>query len=69
MGIEFEDKTGQIRTPKEFARARTILQQRFVQQKMITDPELMIEVPTILEALRIAEVISRNHAEKKAGKT
>jgi len=64
MGIEFEDKTGQIREPKDFEEARSVFSKRLAGLKFMDDPELMVLGTTILDALKIALIVSRKHHGK-----
>ena len=62
--IDIEDVTGEMRSPQDFAEARRVVQSRIVKGGLPTDIELYMQYTTILEALRIAEIISA-HKELK----
>ena len=58
-GMEMEDKTGQMRDPEDFIRARAVIAKRLVKVDAMTqDPELFMEFTTIIEALEIAAAVS-----------
>lgn len=57
--IETIDKTGQMRTPEDFAEARRVVTARLTNGGVPQDAELFVQYTTILEALKIAEAVSR----------
>lgn len=63
MPIEMVDKTGHLRSPSEFAHAREVVIARMVKTSFgpNMDVELFLEFSTIVEALKLAEAISRKH--------
>jgi hypothetical protein len=64
--IEMEDKTGQIRDPKDFQEARRVITNRIVTVKIPQDIELYMQFTTILDALKIAErAVARRTKEVK----
>jgi hypothetical protein len=56
--MNVEDKTGQIRSPEDFAEAYKIVVQRMVKFPP-DDIPLYMQFTTILEALKIAEAVAR----------
>ena len=60
MGVEMVDKSGEMRKAEDFERARKVVEKRLVGAGGIPqDVELFMEYTTIIEGLRIAEVVSR----------
>jgi hypothetical protein len=57
--IEMTDKTGQMRAPDAFAEARRVVTARIVKGGIPQDVELFMQYTTIIEALQIAEIVSR----------
>ena len=65
MSITMTDKSGTIREPQEFAKARKIVIARIVKTTFPPDDiELFMEFTTIIQALEIAEAIARSHHAK-----
>ena len=57
MNIDMVDKTGVMREPTEFKEARRIVEKRMI-SGIPQDIELFMQFTTIIEALRIAEIVS-----------
>jgi len=63
--MEIVDKSGQMRSEKDFLKAREIVGKRLVTMSLMNDPELMLELTTIIQALEIAAMVARASEEKK----
>jgi hypothetical protein len=60
MGIELVDKSGEMRSEQEFMDVHRVVTKRLVTMSLMkTDPELMMQLTTILEALKIAAAVAR----------
>lgn len=61
MDIDMTDQTGKLRDTQEFRAARRIVERRLV-SGIPQDIELFMQFTVIIEALRIAEIISSSAA-------
>lgn len=59
MDLDTRDLTGRMRRPDEFEEARKVIEYRLIHMSMLHDPQLAVQLPTILEALNVAVRVAK----------